>query len=92
MSIQERAEAECRLYALEWYVCMLHAAIFAQAGKDGLVILGHLRQTALEGARQKAFPGLDPAMSDLVSAELEAAVDRLLSMTAGFLAKAPSGT
>ena len=42
---------------------------------------------ALEGARNKTFPILDPAMSDLLSAELESAVDRLIGMAKAFLAK-----
>lgn len=34
----------------------------------------------IEGARKATLRGSDPAMSDLVSAELEAAVARLLAL------------
>jgi len=34
----------------------------------------------IDGARAHGFPGLDAAMSDLASAELEDAVNRLMGM------------
>jgi hypothetical protein len=60
-------------------------------GAAGPAMLERLRRQALENARLKTFPALDPAMSDLVSAELESAVDRILGMAKELLAKGSSG-
>jgi hypothetical protein len=87
MPIERTIETECRLYALEWYVCLLHAATYRQMGEAGPAMLEQTRKQVLEGLRQKTFPSLDAAMSDLLSAELESAVERLLSMTKELLAK-----
>jgi hypothetical protein len=92
MSTLKEIETECRLYALEWYVCLLHAANYVQMGEAGPAMLEQARQQAIRGVRQKTFPAFDPAMSDLLSAELETAVDRLLGMTKELLAKGSSGT
>jgi hypothetical protein len=87
---EEQIKAECRLYAIEWAVSILFATSFKQMGAAGPAMLGQVRQQALEGARKKTFPDLDPAMSDLLSAELETAVDHLLGMAKEFLAKGSS--
>jgi hypothetical protein len=42
----------------------------------------------IAGARMHAFSGLDPAMSDLASAELEDAVNRLMEMVSGQISEA----
>jgi hypothetical protein len=90
MSTEDDIKAECRIYAVEWAVSLLLAAQFLQMGDEGAAMLERARQQALQGARRKAFPDLDPAMSDLLSAELESAVDRLLGMTKEFVAKGSS--
>jgi hypothetical protein len=79
--------AEARLYALECVVCQMFALLQLQiAGVDALSALEQQRKQAVHGARQKAFPELDdPALSDLMSAELETAVDRLASMVRALL-------
>jgi hypothetical protein len=87
---EEQIQAECRLYAIEWAVSILFATSFKQMGAAGPAMLDQVRQQALEGARKKTFPNLDPAMSDLLSAELEIAVNRLLGMAKEFLAKGSS--
>ena len=90
MSMEDEVKAECRFYALERSFCLLQAAIYRQMGAAGPVMLEETRKQAIESAQRQTFPALDPAMSDLVSAELEAAVNRLLSMTKQFL-DGPSG-
>jgi hypothetical protein len=79
---EDDVRTEARLYALECLVCQMFATMHLQiAGADALSALEMQRQQALRGARQKAFPELgDPALSDLMSAELEAAADRLAGM------------
>lgn len=91
MSAEDDIKAECRLYAVEWLASLLLAAQFRETGGAGPSLLEETRQQALESARLKTFPSVDPAMSDLISAELELAVDRLLGMAKEFLAKASSG-
>jgi hypothetical protein len=86
MSLEDEIKTECRLHAIEWVVSLQLAATFAQAGQDGDAMLEQLRQRALEYAQNKTFPRLGAAMSDLVSAEREAALDSLLGYAKGFLA------
>lgn len=90
MSVEDDIKAECRLYAVEWLVCLMFAAQFHQIGAAGPTMLDRARRQALESARRQTFPVFDPAMSDLVSAELESAVDRILGMAKEFLAKGSS--
>jgi hypothetical protein len=85
MADEIEIKAECRFYALEVMFCRLLATTFRQMGAAGDAMLEETRQQSLEGARQQTFPALDPAMSDLVSAELESAIDRLLGMTKSLL-------
>jgi hypothetical protein len=86
MSLEDEIKAECRLYAIEWAVSLLFAATFAQIGPGAEAKLEEARKYISEIAQQKTFPRLDPAMSDLASAEREAAVDRLLSYAKDALA------
>jgi hypothetical protein len=81
VSIEDDLKAEVRLYALETLVCLLYATLFA----NDPPLLARLREKALERSRGQTFPSLDPAMSDFVSAELEAAIDGLLARAAHFL-------
>ena len=73
-----------RIYAVE-ILTVNHFAIscFANAPNDPLTLVAQLRQQMIEGARSFGFPGVDPAMSDLASAELEDALDRLMEMVSG---------
>jgi hypothetical protein len=75
---EQAIKAEIRLWALECVVSQLWATIYQMAGGDPLAHFEKRRKALLESARRQTFPNLDPAMSDLVSAELEAAVDALL--------------
>lgn len=72
-------KAEWRLYAVEWAVSQLWATFLRLHGV-GPELLDQIRQQAIASARAKTFQNLDPAMSDLMSAELEAAIDRILQM------------
>jgi hypothetical protein len=66
---------EARLAALETIVCQ-HLAVLYRMQPEFLDVV---KQQALDAARTRAFPGLDPAYSDLVSAEFEAALRELYS-------------
>jgi hypothetical protein len=70
-----------RIYAVE-VLAVNHFAVscLTAAPNDPLALVKRLRDQMIAGARKHAFPGLDPAMSDLASAELEDAVDRLMDM------------
>jgi hypothetical protein len=85
MADEVEIKAECRFYALEMMFCRLLATTFRQMGAVGDAMLEETRRQSLEEARRQTFPALDPAMSDLVSAELESAIDRLLGMTKSLL-------
>lgn len=75
---EEAIKSECRLYAIEWAVSKILALLARSSGEPA--ILEELRQQAVAGARQHVTRGVDPAMSDLLSAELEVAIDRILQM------------
>ncbi|WP_027055704.1 hypothetical protein [Mesorhizobium erdmanii] len=77
---EDELKGEVRLYALEWMICQM-ASVLLRASGDPAGILAKTREQALAGARQKTFANVNPAVSDLLSAELESAVDRLLTMT-----------
>ena len=84
MDERERANV-FRLWALEILVSMQGAALHA-ATADPKGSLAAFRKTLLEAVRTQGFPGLDAAVSDFASAELEAALDRLLAQQAAYLA------
>jgi hypothetical protein len=76
---EDAIKAEMRLWALEVLVCNLFAVSLIATGRPG-ALFSQVRQQILQGAKLKTFSGVDPALSDLLSAELETAVDRLLEM------------
>ncbi len=77
MSIEDTIKTEVRLFALETIVCQNLATVYQSMPRE---IFDAVKQQALNGARTHAFPGLDAAYSDLISAEFEAALARLYSM------------
>ena len=66
-----------QLFALESIVCQ-HLATAYQQMPPG--IFDAVRKQAIEGARKQTFAGANAAHSDLFSAELESALDRLYGM------------
>lgn len=73
-----------RIYAVEIlavnqlaYLCLTVAPAAPQK------LAAEIRQQLIETARKHGFPDFDPAMSDLLSAELEVALDRLMEMVDG---------
>jgi hypothetical protein len=73
-------KAQMRLYAIELLTVNLSAMTCLMTPKPRELIAA-VRQQMIGRARELTFPGLDdPAMSDLFSAELESAVDRLVEM------------
>lgn len=71
---------EMRLWALELLVCQLYALEMKRNGNASFA-LTLIRDQMLSAARTSGFSGVDPATSDLMSAEFESAIDRLFSMT-----------
>jgi hypothetical protein len=79
MDEEQAIKAEMRLWALEALVTNLLAMI-CTLDRDPAALLNQIRGRMIEGAKSRTFPGYDAAMSDLLSAELEAAVTRLMDM------------
>jgi hypothetical protein len=77
-------QAEMRLYALELMFSSLFSAFHVQTG-DPAASLERLRSQIIQKTREQPFPGLDAALSDLASGELEEAFERLIRMQADFL-------
>jgi hypothetical protein len=78
-------KAEMRLFALETITCQLWAMTLLQEPPD---IATKIHSVWLGRAKNHAFPGVDdPAVSDLYSAEFEAAMRRLVEMQKSHLRK-----
>jgi hypothetical protein len=77
MSTEDTIKAEMRLFALETIVCQNLATAYQAMPRE---IFDAVKKQAIDGAKMFAFPGLDAAYSDLVSAEFQAALERLYSM------------
>ena len=76
---EQAIKSEMRLYAIEYFLSSLWAISALQTGQPS-EFWNKTRDQMISGARQKTFPGLDAATSDLFSAELEAALAQLASM------------
>ena len=79
MDDEQAIRAEMRLWALEVLVTNLLAMV-CTLDRDPAALLNQIRERMIEGAKSRTFPGYDAAMSDLLSAELESAVARLMDM------------
>ena len=81
------AKIEARLLALEWTVCQAMLAIILNSGVNPMDFLKRQRQDTVNAARLYTVPELaDAALSDLISAELENAIDRLATLQRDLLA------
>lgn len=78
---QDELKNWMRIYAVE-ILTVNHFAVscLANAPSDPQGLAARVGRQMIDGVRTLGFPGLDPAMSDLASAELEDAVDRLMEM------------
>ena len=78
---EEFIKAEVRLYVIEVFVANFFALTCAQLEPTAPAgLFGEIQKQMLTGARSLTFPDVDPAMSDMLSAEIEAAVSRLGAM------------
>jgi hypothetical protein len=78
---EKAIKAEMRLYAIESFVSTLVAIECLKLDyQKPLSVFDEMRTRMIEGARNQTFPQLDPAKSDLFSAELEDAASRLAAM------------
>jgi hypothetical protein len=76
---EEQIRLEMRVRALEGLVASMLAAQCSVPGADDpSKAFSAMSANVIANAKVLTFPGLDPAMSDLHSAELEAALTRLL--------------
>jgi hypothetical protein len=76
-SVEDAIKNEARLFALESIVCQNLAAAYRALPRE---IFDVVKQQAMQSVRTQTFPGFDAAYSDVISAEFEAAVERLYSM------------
>jgi hypothetical protein len=78
---EKAIKAEMRLYVVESFVSTLVALECLKIDhKRPLQVFQGLQKQIIESARRQTFPQLDPAKSDLFSAELEDAASRLAAM------------
>jgi hypothetical protein len=68
---------EARIMAHEHVVCQLSLLLYRLLPPGSASVM---HQGTKASAQRLTFPGLDPALSDLFSAELELALDRLAGM------------
>jgi hypothetical protein len=78
MNDEAEINAEMRLFALESVVCQHLAALYQTTLPRE--IFDAVRKRGIEGAKQQTFPGVDAVQSDLLSAELQNALERLYGM------------
>jgi hypothetical protein len=74
---EREVKAEMRLFALESVFCQIAATIFQQMPR---AIFDGAKRQAIEGAQKQTFAGGDAAESDLLSAELQIALERLYDL------------
>lgn len=74
---EEAIKAEMRLFALESIVCQHVATMYQAMPRE---IFDAVQKQAIEGAKRQTFAGADAAYSDLFSAELQTALERLYAM------------
>ena len=72
------------MFALESIICQ-HLATFYQSVPPEIFVA--VRSQTIEGTKRQTFAGADAATSDLFSAELETAIDRLYKMIESHLEK-----
>jgi hypothetical protein len=77
MEREAAIKLEARLSALEFFATKIGATLMVASG---LSVEGAEAAMRDQLAREQTFPTLDPAMSDLASAELNEALERLLKM------------
>jgi hypothetical protein len=65
---ENEIKAEVRLYALECAVCQLAVTMLAMGGSP-FETFAAVRKQMLDGTRNRSFPNVSPAESDLYSAE-----------------------
>ena len=79
MDADDAIKQEIRLWTLEMLVVNLLTSTILATGQPAK-LMKDVRTQLTESARQRTFPSFDPAMSDYLSGELEAAFDRLLAI------------
>jgi hypothetical protein len=84
MKLDDPVKLEMRLRAIEYFLCKAFMGMTLE--QTGSVDAAKLAVNKLaQRADQQMFPGLDPAMSDLASAEWTDAVRRLMKIQLDFL-------
>jgi hypothetical protein len=82
---EDKVKLHMRLYAIEIVVANSLAASVLLDPKitDPVQTIASIRGQMVHSASTHTFPDVDPAMSQLLSVELEDAVDRLMEMATG---------
>jgi hypothetical protein len=81
---EDAIKNEMRLFALESIVCQHLATVYQTMPRE---IFDAVRRQAIEGTKRRTFAGADAALSDLFSAELQIAIERLYGMMKNHLDK-----
>jgi len=74
---EEKIESETRLMMIENFLSILFTTMYRQQSFSPETIK-ELHSKLLEQTRRETFPGIDPSMSDHISAEYEKHVQRFL--------------
>src|SRR6266481_5564414 len=80
---EAEVKLQMRLWALEVFVANAFAMLCAQ-DPDPDDLLGKINRQMIEGSKRQSFPGFDPAESDVLASDFEAAVS--LRALAAFIA------
>lgn len=82
---------EVRLGAIEYLLSKVYVSLLATGGGLTPAKFDAFKADFLGGIQKQTFPGIDPALSDLASAEWELALERLLTMQKEILEQAQKG-
>ena len=77
---EKEIKLEMRLYAMELFIANLMAIGIVSSGENPAGVLQEMRNQMVQGARKLTFPGYEATESDLLSGELEVAVDKIWEM------------
>jgi hypothetical protein len=75
---ETQIKSEARLVAIEYMIVNIYAILHRASGAPPESILA-IHQKARETLSRESMPGLDPAQSDMIAAEIQAAVEAMLS-------------
>lgn len=77
---EKETKLEMKIYAIELFIANLMAKDLIISAEDPVLFLHEMQNQMIQGVKSLDFSQYDQSESDLISGELEAAVDRIWGM------------